>query len=240
MWCRPMIDSRGGEGRRARTPNGCWSRRPALVRSLRSLYLIRPQLNIDVSRTQMHPDPIDYFEYRMTQLEDYFGKPRVLGVYDVGAWLRQLLLDETPLLDVVNRELRMRIVFEVNTIPEPFVSDLAATHGIVHLGAGLSPNLVRLPAATRRLTRDQFLREPILFTAHEQISTRDMIVWAANKAGGVHFDPKPDGTTLQLNRLMRAADTKDNPVLGSTIIGIARVAFDAAAPLRAALNARDG
>jgi hypothetical protein len=187
----------------------------------------------------MHPDPYAYFQYRLACLDEYFERPVVLGVYDVAAWMRQLLLDATPLMDVVNKELRVRVKFEVNTLPESLTSDLKGEHDVIHLGASLSPHLTRMGTPTRHLTRDQLLQEPILLTGWERIPVKAMILWAANEAGGVHYDPKVDGTTMQLNRLMRAFDSSEHPVLGSTIIGIARVVRDGLEPLNAAISARE-
>lgn len=153
--------------------------------------------------------------------------------------MRQLLLDATPLMDVVNREIRVRIKFEVNTLPESLTSNLHVNSGLIYLGASLSPRLTRMDTPTRLLTRDQFLQEPILLTAWQQILVKDMILWAANEAGGVHYDPKDEGTTIKLNSLMRAFDSPEDPVLGSTIIGIARVVRDGLEPLKAAIDARD-
>jgi hypothetical protein len=187
----------------------------------------------------MHPDPYAYFQYRLECLDEYFERPVVLGVYDVAAWLRQLLLDATPLMDVVNRELKVQVRFEVNTLPESLTSSLQGHQGLIHLGASLSPRVTRMGTPTRRLKREQLLQEPILLTGWERILVKDMILWAANEAGGVHYDPRDDGTTMQLNRLMRAFDSSERPVLGSTIIGIARVVRDGLEPLRAAIEARD-
>lgn len=187
----------------------------------------------------MHPDPFEYFKYRLECLDEYFGRPVVLGVYDVAAWMRQLLLDATPLMDVVNRELRVQVRFEVNTLPAAVTSSLERERGLIHLGAGLSPRVTQMGTPTRRLNREQFLQEPILLTGWERTLVKDMILWAANEAGGVHYDPRNEGTTMQLNRLMRAFDTHERPVLSSTIIGIARVVRDGLEPLRVAIDARD-
>jgi hypothetical protein len=187
----------------------------------------------------MHPDPYAFFQYRLACLEQYFAKPLVLGVYDVAAWMRQLLLDATPLMDVVNREVRVRIRFEVNTLSASTTSALREKHGVVYLGASLSPQITRMSTTTRHLTREQFLQEPVLLTGWERISVKEMILWAANEAGGVHYDPRHDGTTTVLNRLMRAYDSRVNPVLGSTIIGIARVVRDGLEPLSAAIDPSD-
>jgi hypothetical protein len=186
----------------------------------------------------MHPDPFEFFRYRLQCLDRYFQTPYVLGVYDVAAWLRQLLLDETPLIDVVNRAFRLPIRFEVNTLPDEAMAAIRHHNGLVHFGAGLSPRVSQLGTPTRSLTRDQFLREPVLLTAHERITTRELILWAANEAGGVHYDPQYEGTSLQLNRLMRFADSSEHPVLGSSVIGIARIVRDAAEPLLVAVERR--
>jgi hypothetical protein len=187
----------------------------------------------------MHPDPFGVFEFRLMCLDEYFARPLLFGIYDVAAWLGQLLLDATPLVDVVNRELRVKIRDEVNTLPDALTADLREGNALIHLGGSLSPALTRLPTKTRHLTRDQFLQEPILLTGHERITTQQLILWAANEAGGVHYDPKDEGTTVVLNRLMRAVDREDHRVLASTIIGIARVVRDALEPLRVAIEARE-
>ena len=186
----------------------------------------------------MHPDPAAFFEYRLACLDEYFDRPLVLGAYDVAAWLRQLLLDATPLMDVANRDVRLQVRFEVNTLPESLTTGLRERQGIIYLGASLSPAVTRLPTPTRHLRRNDFLMEPILLTGFEKITVRQLVLWAANEAGGVHYDPHDDGTTLVLNRLMRAVDTHDESTLGSTIIGIARVTRDALEPVRRALSVR--
>ncbi len=80
----------------------------------------------------MHPDPAAFFEYRLACLDEYFDHPVVLGVYDVAAWLRQLLLDATPLMDVANRDVRHQVRFEVNTLPESLTTGLRERQGIIY------------------------------------------------------------------------------------------------------------
>ncbi|MDX2206505.1 MAG: hypothetical protein SFU57_02570 [Gemmatimonadales bacterium] len=62
----------------------------------------------------------------------------VLGVYDVAGWMRQLLLDATPLSDVVSRKSRLRVKFVVNTMPLDVLAAIRDGHGVLHPGAGLS------------------------------------------------------------------------------------------------------
>lgn len=67
---------------------------------------------------------------------------------------------------------------------------------------------VCIPPPTRS-ARDKFLQEPILLTAWEQVSVRELIRWAAIEVGGVHYDPKDCKTTDRLNPLMRFIDSPE-------------------------------
>src|SRR5437868_690273 len=107
----------------------------------------------------MHPDPFGFFEFRLMCLDEYFARPLLFGIYDVAAWLRQLLLDATPLVDVVNRALRVKIRYEVNTLPDALLTNLGNGNGLIHLGGSLSPAITQLSTKTRQLTRDRFLQE---------------------------------------------------------------------------------
>lgn len=184
----------------------------------------------------MHPNPEDLFERRMVSLERFVDAPTLIAAYDVAAPLRQLLLDATPLIEVVNRSPRVPLLFEVSTLPDEVTRNLLEEQRVILSGTALWPRVASTRSPTRRLKLDAFLKEPVVFTAWQRVTVRDMILWAANEAGAVHFDPKPDSrTTTLLNSLMRAVNSESTPVFGNTMLAIARVVLTAVSPLRDAL-----
>jgi hypothetical protein len=184
----------------------------------------------------MHPSPEDLFERRMVSLERFVDAPTVIGAYDVAAPLRQLLLDATPLIDVVNRSLKVPLLFEVSTLPDEVTHNLVEEQRVILSGTALWPRFASTRSPTRRLKRDAFLKEPVVFTAWHRVTVGDMILWVANEAGAVHFAPKPGSrTTTLLNSLIRAIDSESRPIFGNTMLAIARVVLAAASPIRSAL-----
>jgi hypothetical protein len=187
----------------------------------------------------MHADPADLLEHRLNELEAFIAAPRKLGVFDASATIRQLLLDQNPLVDIVNREFRLPLRFEVNRIPAHLTEKMEEEHRVLHLGPGLSPGRSTLGAGTASLTRDQFFREPVLLSAWRKVTVREFVLFAAHKAGGVHFDTTSDDTTQTLNALMRAVDSEDYPVFGSTMLSIADIVVRALQPLRERVSNRE-
>jgi hypothetical protein len=180
----------------------------------------------------MHADPADLLEHRLTFLERLIQERRILGVYDAAAAIRQLLIDQHPLVTVVNRQRRIPIKFEVNEIPSYLTERLEEEHRVLYLGPALSPTRSNLGAGTRLLNRDQFLQVPVLLTAWRSVTVRNFVKFAANKAGGVHFDETVDETTESLNALMRAVDNEDFPVFANTMATIAEITVRGLQPLR--------
>jgi hypothetical protein len=180
----------------------------------------------------MHPDPKDLIEHRLATLEAFIATPRKLVVFDAAATIRQLLIDENRLVDVVNREHRIRLKFEVNRIPAHFTEKMEEEHRVLHLGPALSPGRSNLGAGTVLLNRDAFFREPVLLTAWEKVTVLEFVLFAANRAGGVHFDTTPDDTTVRLNALLRAIESDDYPVFGNTMVSIADIVVRSLRPLR--------
>lgn len=154
-----------------------------------------------------------------------------MAVFDAAATIRQLLIDQRPLVDAVNRQWRLPILFEVNNLPKHLFQDLEDGHCIVYIGPGLSPEGNFTEAGTSLVKRDQFFKQPVLITAWKQVTVREFVLFVAQKAGGVHFDETPDETTSTLNALMRGVDSDDFPVFVGTMRSIAQITVRALQPL---------
>jgi hypothetical protein len=103
--------------------------------------------------------------------------------------LRQLLLDAQPLVDVVNRDRRMRIRYRVNDRGVPRISGLREWAVL----DGLDPDTAPPSDAVAAMTKDAMLRRPVMLTDGHEISAKELIKFHANVAGAVHAgEPQTD------------------------------------------------
>lgn len=95
------------------------------------------------------------------------------------ALLRQLLLDSPSLIVSVNRTYREKIRFKVQKRGDLFPRQgQLALHGI-----NPHPNFT-----TEELNLDSFLSLKVVYYHLSVFTVRDIIVFTANKLGGVHYD----------------------------------------------------
>jgi hypothetical protein len=109
----------------------------------------------------------------------------------VSALLRQLILDAQPLYVQVNRQFQIKVAFRSaypaslteQDLPEPPFE-----------GANTP-----FPVGTKTLSRDDFIRRYAGYIAPNSYTVKDLILYGANVAGGVHAgDPKnPEHITLR-------------------------------------------
>lgn len=138
-------------------------------------------------------DHNDFFVHTLDELE---SKAHAVSSYDlirISALLRQLLLDREPLVHRVNRNLKMRIQFQVQKrddlvqkrddwVNRNFLAQKPCSFLALH---GISPH-ENLP--TEVLSLDQFLALKVLFFNQFDYSIHEVIDYTAHKTGGVHFD----------------------------------------------------
>jgi hypothetical protein len=102
--------------------------------------------------------------------------------------LRQLLLDDYPLVDQVNRERRLRLRFEVGV--DAHGERVRQIPGVLFWSTQdtFDPDVPPLGNNLTRLvcTRAQFLSRPVLLTDGRTYSVADIISFEANVMGGVH------------------------------------------------------
>jgi len=155
------------------------------------------------------------------------------GEYDAlnMAWLlRKLLLDEFPLVHVVNRSRRIPLRFIVN--------DESPPPGII--GWGLTDAFYPDPAweniPTVELTFDEFLRRTVLVESRQTISVRDLVRFLANNYGAVHTTPAHDPKSEALrdaawgSRISTGRGNFSGPVY--SLIAVARVVLSGLDDLR--------
>lgn len=138
--------------------------------------------------------------------------------------LRQIFLDSTPLLHVVNRPYQLKIEFETLDYHQqpPLIPDAHR----VELDSSFFPG-----AKTIRIDLEDFLKAPCFRTGGVTATVRDLIRACANAKGGVHLgEAKTYEENLILNwdRTFRLLGEEPSLV---TIAGVCRVALRALNPL---------
>jgi hypothetical protein len=169
-------------------------------------------------------------EGRITHLDEY-GLLRAAGL------LRQLLLDETRLIDVVNRKFRIKVAFLVmdrRSNMEMVAADGAEFYSVED---GLDPSTAR-PGTTIELTRDQLLKWKVMFVSGHYVTVHDLIDQLAHIEGGVHSgSPKTD----KEKSLVQAAGMfgiGGLPAGIRMVAAIGRVVVSGLAPLRNRVQAQ--
>ena len=160
-------------------------------------------------------------------------------VLGIAALLRRLLLDSPPLLDVVNREHRLKVRFVVAN--DDAYRDMVLGDGAMFWSAqdGLDPE-TSLPGmhGTLELNRDQFLARPVMASRGRLISVRDVITHGANVAGAVHLTSQPkDESHQEISGWAEALGIGGYPAGTRELQAIGRVVLKALAPVRAAAQA---
>ena len=151
----------------------------------------------------------------------------------VAAVLRQLLLDEQPLVHQANTTARLRLRVRVNAAHSP--DDLPVKPSVHLMGLGLDPTSFTTAGGTEDLTIDQFLRCVLMTGDDVEVTVRDVIKHAANKAGGVHYDERRSDEAEELDAIVAKLSALGVHALAITLQTIARVTITSLAPLRRAL-----
>jgi hypothetical protein len=119
--------------------------------------------------------------------------------------LRQILIDENPLLDLVNKEYRKKILFEVIKPSPPIPKQSKGPDGTVWTDIGMGMSFMSPSNDKSRnemLTKEQFLKRRVITFGHQDISVLEIIKLSANKIGGVHIDTKQPNNIKDLNVLI--------------------------------------
>lgn len=185
----------------------------------------------------MIPSKHEVFAHKFDALEKCLVAHTRARLLYAAAIVRLLLLDEKPLVHQVNRGFKVALAFELNDLPSFEDVEAKASNPIVYYGPALSPSRRRIGTTTRMVNLQSFLDTDAVRASHQRITVRDVIRFAANKAGGVHCDESRDPPSTRIEALVRAIDTEETPILANTIAAICTVVLDALRPLRTLVGA---
>ena len=169
---------------------------------------------------------------RCDQLSRLLESHEQIELLDLSGILRQLLLDDHPLIHKANSEHRIKLRFQVGHFrnrPDRYV--VAQT-----LEDGLDPD-TRLPGSpTTEENLDGFLNHPVLYLRGESRSVRDVILFAANVAGGIHHSDSPREKQKQIAEFARQFGIGGLPAGLRQLKSIARVTLKGLRPLLEAIR----
>lgn len=185
----------------------------------------------------MHPTSI--FTQTLDDISNVIETPDNYGVLRSSALLRQLLVDRNRLVDVINRGVKVKILFRISDGWDTPYTKLVLEDDPVFFAVldGLSPNAALLKGAPiKELSRDEFLSHRVVLTNGRYITVRDIIDHCANVMGGVHLGAPKQGSQKSLSNLQNIT-VGGAPLSIRQLLPILRVVHDALQPLYAAVNA---
>lgn len=166
---------------------------------------------------------IEDLEKRLSAVDPY----EILGI---SALLRKLFLDELPLVDQINKEYRLKILFEV-VPPRPLPPGVPEPTFLMTQD-GLDPDTSPFANSKKQVSRDEFYKICVLTTDGKKYSIREIILFEANVMGAVHAGtPQTEGEAalFEIEKLFRVGGYA--PSLRQ-LKAIGRVVLKALAPLR--------
>jgi hypothetical protein len=178
----------------------------------------------------------ELFIHTLDDLEDRVRGPlpeyRVLGIAGL---LRKLLIDDSPLVDQVNRHHRQRLMFVVSDSRhyEELVKSMGATFMTAEDGIdpeGAPPGFGRL-----ELNRSQFLSHRAMLTQKEEISVADLIQHGANVGGAIHLSDPRKPAHKEISKWAAQFSPGGYPAGTRSLQAIGRVVLRTLEPLRAAV-----
>lgn len=143
--------------------------------------------------------------------------------------LRQLLLDSSPLVHVVNRKYKLKITFETSDFNQQPPIKPSIHH--INLDVSAFPG-----AKTIQVNLNHLLKAPVFENESVTASVHDLILACANAMGGIHLGKtrtSEEKLILDWDQIFRVLG--DEPSL-RTIAGVCRVVLRGIKPLVDAIN----
>ena len=156
--------------------------------------------------------------------------------------LRKLILDKNPLVDQVNQQRQIRVMYTINDVPDEKINEIISiirTESSVHCFFSeedlLDPSKVPHPRLIE-VTKDKFLSRPVIRCGAQIITVRDLIQHAAHIQGAVHLDKaktEKDKALKQFDEFIRIGGL---PAGLRQLLVIGRIIRKALEPLRSAIQ----
>lgn len=175
---------------------------------------------------QLFLQTLDELKVRLAQTPDEYSVIRIAAI------LRQLLLDEQPLVEQVNRGRQTKLRFRFYEAALPAMPGATLVAATISIQPGPNP-----PTGGRVVegTLKQLLAAPAAYFKGRLASVRDVIRYGANVAGGVHHSSAKTDQDQALLGFGRLMDAFGLPADVRSLVGIGYVVADGLEPLRDAV-----
>ncbi len=174
----------------------------------------------------------------LRDLEARIADPDEYNVLGSSALIRKLLIDDFPLVDQVNRQYRLKIVFEISEsnpsipgVPEPTVWSVQD---------GLDPETSRPGKSRKIVNRDQLLATVLAVVNGKSYSLREIVLFEANVMGGVHAGSPKEEKEKVLQALNSTLAIGGYRASLRQLQAIGRVVLKGLEPLRVAVTSAHG
>lgn len=177
----------------------------------------------DVDFSTVKSEAEDLFLRRVVDIDCKVLEDSRYSVINAAAMLRQLFVDSSPLVHVVNRSYSLKLEFEIpDSSGQPSVPE----------GLFETLDVSQFPGAKTVTTNLQgFLNTPCFMSPSETATVRDVIKACANAKGGVHYGKAKNASeelVLEWDRTTRFGGKEPSQ---RSIAGICRVALRGLKPL---------
>ena len=185
--------------------------------------------------------PEEVFKYRYERLSLLVQGGQSAQLLDVAQILRQMLIDSPSIVDIVNRNHKLKIQFEVFESTDEQIARVRAISGMtpsfVYTGTVLPPF-----APTKLLKKDSFLAFNMLFLSGQHFTVSQIIRASANRLGGVHYsrsssDNQEESILRKLDDLMSIGGA---PATLSSLILLGQIVTKSLAELYSKVNQQLG
>ncbi len=153
-------------------------------------------------------------------------------IFMISPLLRKLLIDDYPLMDHVNKTLKLRISFRINNRKLPLGDSSLMFYSMED---GFDPD-TSVPHLTHPLevSRDGLLKSQIMIIKGEIITVKDLIKFLSHVQGAVHTGKPKNAKDLSLKEIQEYLGIGDLPAGIRTILSISRVVLKGLEPLKIA------
>ncbi len=171
------------------------------------------------------------FVNTISDLNKKLEKADLYSIIRASGLIRQLLVDDKPLLDQINREYKEKIFFKViNTeIPNERINEDGTVSKAWLTIKIMNPN--ENSENFKLLNKDKFLKCKPLFFQENEFSVLDIIKICSNKYGGIHCDEIKLEKDIYLDKLNSSFNIDDFKCVIIAMCDISRICLNALLPL---------
>jgi hypothetical protein len=179
-------------------------------------------------------DASDLFLESLAELERYVAIGDDYAMLRAAALLRQLLIDESPLVHQVNQQYRLKLRFHV--CGRRYAEVVLQMGPVFYSALGGIHRSGPMSHQVEEVSLDQFLAAKVLKLGDHILTVRDLISISANVLGGVHKGEARTEKEQAVESFNRQVIAFGHPISAAQMKPVVLVALDGMAPLAKAIR----